>query len=318
MSPQRRSNPANREGKGPPVSWNFANELAEWGPKAKACTSLAEGEAYCARVTRSHYENFTVASWLLPKRLVPHFEAVYAFCRWSDDLADEVESPEQALAYLDWWQTELLNMYRGMLRHPVMVALQRTVEQFNIPPKPFLNLLVAFRQDQRVREYETFEQLQGYCVNSANPVGHIVLYLFESYSAENAKFSDDICTALQLANFWQDVSRDLDKGRIYLPRQDRESFGYPDEHLRGRRYTQAFRELLAYEVLRTRDLFQSGRSLLRMLPREARVDVSLFILGGEAILRAIEQQDYDVWRRRPIVSKRQKLWLVLRAFLGLS
>jgi squalene synthase HpnC len=264
-------------------------------------------------VARSHYENFTVASVLLPRKLVPHFHAVYAYCRWADDLADETAGGQQALDLLAWWRQELLACYDGRSRHPVMVALRETVGRFRIPPGPFLNLLAAFEQDQRQKAFATFADLLGYCRNSANPVGHLVLYLFECFDADRAALADEVCTGLQLANFWQDVARDLDKGRVYLPEEDRRHFGYADADLYARRFTPAFAGLMRFEVDRTRGYFERGRKLLPLVPRRVRVDVDLFIRGGEAVLSAIERQGYDVWSRRPVVSKWAKAKLVAKA-----
>ncbi|MDY3563511.1 squalene synthase HpnC [Gemmata sp. JC673] len=295
------------------MAWDFARELARWGPGALAAPRLRDARAYCAGVAKSHYENFTVVSLLLPRRLITHFHAVYAYCRWSDDLADETAGGQTALDLIAWWRQELMSCYGGEPRHPVTLALRETVRRFDIPPDPFLALLVAFEQDQRVKRYDTFEQLAGYCANSANPVGHLVLRLFECFDAERAALSDEVCTGLQLANFWQDVARDLDIGRVYLPAEDRARFGYSDEDLDARRCTPQFLELMRFEVARARGYFARGAALLPLLPRAARVDVDLFIRGGEAILDAIERQGYDVWARRPEVSKVAKAKLLLGA-----
>src|SRR5262249_47823570 len=193
----------------------FADDLAKYGPhRTYPACSLPEGRRYCSRLARTHYENFSVASLLLPRSLQAHFHALYAYCRWADDLADETAGGSQSLALLRWWREELLNCYERKSRHPVMVALQETIRQFDIPPDPFLDLLFAFEQDQIVKRYKSYEQLLGYCRYSANPVGHLVLYLCRSYNSENAVLSDFICTGLQLANFWQDLARDLDIGRV--------------------------------------------------------------------------------------------------------
>jgi squalene synthase HpnC len=252
---------------------------------------------------------------LLPRRLIRHFHAVYAYCRWSDDLADETAGGDEALALLDWWRDELLSCYRGEPRHPVTVALRETIRRFAIPPEPFLNLLVAFRQDQRVKRYATFAELLDYCRNSANPVGHLVLYLFESFDAGRAALSDEVCTGLQLANFWQDVARDFGIGRVYLPQEDIARFGASEADIASRHCTPAFRELMRFEVDRAAGFFDRGAALLPLLPREARVDVDLFIRGGRAILRAIEQQEYDVLSSRPEVSKAAKAKLLLGALV---
>ena len=298
------------------MPWDFAAELARSGPgHCDTPPSLAAARAYCGHVARSHYENFAVASLLLPRRLVPHFHAVYAYCRWADDLADET-APGQALDLLAWWRTELLACYDGRPRHPVMVALRETIVRFDIPPETFLNLLVAFEQDQRIREYYTFADLLGYCRNSADPVGHLVLYLFRSFTSDRAALADAVCTGLQLANFWQDVGRDLDKGRVYLPADDRKRFGYADDDLRARRLTPAFAELMRFQVNRTHGYFDRGELLVPMLPREVRADVELFVAGGRAVLAAIERQGFDVWRQRPVVSKWSKLRLLGRAAVG--
>ena len=297
------------------MGWDFAAELARFGPDSPPAHpgGLSFARAYCARVARSHPENFTVASVLLPRRLLKHFHAVYAYCRWADDLADATPGGADALALLDWWRRELLACHGGCPRHPVMVALRETITRFDIPPGPFLSLLVAFEQDQRVKEYDTFDQLLGYCGHSANPVGHLVLYVFGCFTPDRAALADEVCTGLQLANFWQDVGHDLDVGRVYLPREDRELFGYTDADLRARRFTPAFAALMRFEVERTRGFFDRGAALLSALPHEARVDVDLFVRGGRAVLDAIKRQWYDVWARRPVVSKWRRAGLLLRA-----
>src|SRR5580704_834917 len=221
------------------MPYSFAAHLLRFGPGANFRTpDLAQARSYCARLTRTHYENFSVASALLPRRLVPHFYPVYAYCRWADDLGDETGGGQTSLDLLAWWRGELLDLYAGRVRHPVMVALQPTIERFNIPAQPFLDLLTAFEQDQGVKRYATYAELLNYCVFSANPVGRLVLYLCESFDETRAGLSDCICTALQLANFWQDVSRDYaELGRVYLPQEDCTRFGVSDDDLRERRCT---------------------------------------------------------------------------------
>lgn len=290
---------------------SFDAELAAFGPDATYATpTLDEARAYCRRLARTHYENFSVATLLLPRRLVPHFYAVYSYCRWADDLGDETGGGERALGLLKWWGDELRRCYAGETRHPVMVALRPTIEQFRIPEAPFLDLLSAFEQDQRVKRYDTFAQLVDYCRCSANPVGRIVLYLCECFDDAKAALSDDVCTGLQLANFWQDVSRDLDIGRIYLPREDLDRFGYRD--VDSCQFTPAFRELMRFEVDRARGLLERGLGLVPLVPKSVRPDIELFVRGGLAILRAIERIDYNVWRERPTVSKGEKIGLLLR------
>ncbi len=275
---------------------------------------VAEAKAYCRRLARTHYENFTVASWLLPAKLRPHFCNVYAYCRWSDDLADETAGGEQSLELLDWWQAELEDCYRGVARHPVFVALAETIREFEIPIEPFRDLLVAFRQDQTCSRYETFEDLLGYCRNSANPVGRLVLYLGRAHDEERGKLSDAICTGLQLANFWQDVARDYQRGRIYLPQESCRAAGYTEAMFARGEFNPQFRQLMIGEVEWAAALFDTGAPLVVRMPRELRIDVQLFIDGGRAILDAIRKIDYNVWRQRPVVGKWKKFNLLIGAW----
>jgi squalene synthase HpnC len=297
------------------MGWNFPIQLRRYGPTAPAARlDLDRARSYCAWMTRTHYENFTVASVLLPRRLLSPFYSIYAYCRWADDLADESNDPEEALKLLSWWRQQLLDCYAGTASHPVMIALQPTIKQFRIPPEPFLNLLVAFERDQRVKEYQSLAELFDYCRYSANPVGHLILSLFEALNPETAALSDSICTGLQLANFWQDVERDYRQlGRIYLPAEERERFGYSYESLSRKECTPEFRRLMQSLVALTREQFDNGRPLLDKVPREARIDIRLFMDGGRAILDRIEALNFDVWNLRPKLGKRQKTGLLLRA-----
>lgn len=293
----------------------FQDDLKAYGPGASYRVTTDEARAYCARLAASHYENFSVVTWLTPRRLRPAFRNIYAFCRWSDDLGDEVGDRGRARELLAWWRGELQAMYGGSPRHPVMTALAETVEEFAIPIDPFLALISAFEQDQEFTEYETYDQLLDYCTRSANPVGHLVLYLGRSYDAANARLADLTCTGLQLANFWQDVARDLDIGRVYLPREDRARFGYRDDDLHARRFTGRFAELLEFEVRRARELLVGGRALVGRMPRDLSAPVDLFSRGGLAILDRIAAQGYDVLSSRPKLGKLAKLGLIARAFL---
>jgi squalene synthase HpnC len=278
--------------------------------------SQAEAQEYCRELARSHYENFAVASWFLPERLRQHFFNIYAYCRISDDLGDEVGDPQASLQLLDEWQGELEACYAGNPRHPVFVAMAETVRKFDIPQKPFVDLLTAFRQDQTIQRYETFDALLGYCHYSANPVGHLVLYLCGYRDPERQALSDFTCTALQLANFWQDVSVDYSKGRIYLPLEDLRRHHVSEEDIAAARNTPAFREMMRFEVQRARDWFRQGWPLSGHVDRELAIDIELFSRGGQEILNAIEVQDYAVLGRRPEISKARKLTLVARAALG--
>ena len=298
------------------IPWSFADEFARHGPHRQWSGRVAAARAYCARVARSHYENFTVVSALLPRRLVPHFHAVYAYCRWADDLADETAGGDESLALLAWWRRELLACYDGTPAHPVTVALAETIRRFDIPPQPFLDLISAFEQDQRVKSYPTFADVLEYCTRSANPVGRLVLYLFDCFDDRRAALSDEVCIGLQLANFWQDVARDRVIGRVYLPQEDMHLFGVSDDDLATRRFTPAFRDMLAFQVGRARGYFDRGAELLPLLPAEARVDVELFVGGGRATLDAIERAGFDVLTRRPTVSNWQKARLLMWAVVG--
>jgi squalene synthase HpnC len=278
--------------------------------------SLAEAQAYCERLARSHYENFSVATWFLPARLRRHFYNVYSYCRISDDLGDEVGNPQESLKLLDQWEEELRACYAGSPRHPVFVALAETVRQFSIPQREFSDLLVAFRRDQTVTRFETFDDVLGYCRYSANPVGHLVLYLCGYSDAERQQLSDCTCTALQLANFWQDVTVDFQKGRIYLPLEDLRRFGVTEENIAARQATPQLIEMMKFEVERARGWFARGLPLIRMVSKELAVDLELFSRGGQEILNAIERQGFDVLKQRPVISKPRKLMLVARAAAG--
>jgi squalene synthase HpnC len=242
---------------------------------------------------------------------------VYAYCRWADDLADESGGGDTALSLLKWWRGELLNCYHGKPVHPVMVALQSTIRKFRIPPEPFLNLLLAFEHDQRVTEYSTFDDVMAYCGNSANPVGRLVLHLFGQASDNSLKLSDEVCTGLQLANFWQDVARDAAIGRVYIPQDDLARFGVNLADLKDRRTSAALCECVRFQVQRTWFFFERGRGLLGLLTPEARRNIRLFIEGGEATLRAIERVGYDTLTARPTVDKGTKLKLLLLALFGI-
>lgn len=290
---------------------DFQQQLATWGPQATYLPpSRDAAERYSKTLAKSHYENFPVVTWLLPKALHQHFFNVYAFCRWADDLGDETNDPKLSLELLDWWERELDGCYRGTARHPVFVALKPTIDEFQIPSEPFRDLLSAFRQDQMAHSYDTFEALRDYCRRSADPVGRLVLYLCRQHRPETVPLSDSICTGLQLANFWQDVARDAIIGRCYLPREDRVRFGYTDADLASKTTNPAFIELMRFEVQRARDFLHQGLPLRELLPRSIRMDIDLFAQGGLKILEKIESQGYRVWEKRPKVTK----WDVLKLF----
>jgi squalene synthase HpnC len=304
------------------MSASSTNSLTGWNALPDSyripdsAPSLKEAQAYCERLARTHYENFSVATWFLPARLRQHFYNVYSYCRISDDLGDEVGNTQQSLELLDQWETELNACYAGSPRHPVFVALAQTVNQCNIPKHEFSDLLIAFRQDQAVTRFETFDDVLGYCRYSANPVGHLVLYLGGYSDTERQQLSDYTCTALQLANFWQDVAVDYAKGRIYLPLEDLRRYGVTEEVIANHRATPQFLELMKFEVQRAREWFDRGLPLVGKVNKELAIDIELFSRGGQEILNAIERQKFDVLSSRPVISKPRKLWLVLRAASG--
>jgi squalene synthase HpnC len=278
--------------------------------------TLAEARVWCKHLAESHYENFHVASWFLPQALRPHFHSIYAYCRVSDDLGDEVGDRSAALALLDLWGRELDACYEGRARHPVFVALGETIRACSIPKEPFADLLVAFRQDQTVTRFASMQEVLAYCRYSANPVGRLVLYACGEQSEERFRLSDATCSALQLANFWQDVSVDYAKGRVYLPQDDMQCFGVSDGTIAQGIATPEFRALLRHQVDYTRSLFAQGLPLIGMVNRDLALDLDLFSRGGLEILRAIERQEYDVLSARPSITKGAKLALALRAVSG--
>lgn len=295
---------------------SFATELARYGPQAvgQEPSSLETARTYCRRLAQSHYENFSVASLLLPRPLRQHFYHVYAYCRWADDLADETGDPAASLKLLDWWEHQLEDCYQGHAMHPVFVALAETIRTFAIPADPLRNLLIAFRQDQKPQHFATRNEQLAYCQNSANPVGHLVLYLGRCYNADRAALADHICTGLQLANFCQDVARDWAQGRVYLPADRCASHGFNREDFARQTATPEFRRLLAEQVEYTDSLLTAGLPLIKQIPRSLQADVELFATGGRAILSAIRRADYDVWTRRPTVGRWQKLRLLTAAW----
>ena len=290
--------------------------LPAWYRMPDQAPTLEQAQLYCRRLAESHYENFHVASWLLPKRLRPHFHSIYAYCRISDDLGDEVGSQAQSLALLDAWQEQLDACYRGEARHPVFVALRETIRTCDIPKKPFADLLTAFRQDQTVIRYASMSDVLGYCAYSANPVGRLVLYACGYRDEERFSLSDETCSALQLANFWQDIREDFARGRIYLPQDAMVAAGVDETTLAKGQATSNFRALMREQITYTRAMFARGAKLIGMVDRELAVDLDLFTRGGLEILRAIEARQYDVLSARPTISKPRKAMLLLHALAG--
>lgn len=285
-------------------------------PADPATDPLAADRA-CRQLAGSHYENFAVIGILVPRRQRAHMARLYAFCRHTDDLGDEGDgSPEDRLRALDDWNADLERCWSGQPRHPYLVALAHSIRELSLPREPFFRLVEANQMDQRQTRYATFADLLHYCRHSADPVGEMVLRVFECAGPETVALSDQICTGLQLANFWQDVSIDRVKGRIYLPLEDLERFQVSEEELDGPMATEAFRSLLRFEVERARQLLQDGAGLVRLAPRPLRPALGGFVRGGLAVLDRIAGQDYDVLSRRPEVSKLTKAAIAARTLVS--
>lgn len=279
---------------------------------AGSAEQVAEAFEHCERLAKTHYENFSVGTRLIPRDLRKHFFSVYAFCRGVDDLGDEAEGDR--LALLAGWEKQLDLCYDGTPTHPFFIALKETIKQFDIPREPFERLIEANRRDQVVLKHPDFEELLDYCQNSANPVGHLVLYIFGHREPELHSLANNTCTGLQLANFWQDVERDYKIGRIYLPAEDMKRFGVTEEMIQNRTATPEFRKLMRFQVDRTRDLFIKGYELVHKVKGQAKIDLALFTGGGLTVLREIEKLDYDVLSKRPEVSKFTKIRLLISAY----
>lgn len=274
---------------------------------------LTDDFAYCAQVTAKHYENFSVISYFIPRYLRPHFVALYAFCRGVDDLGDEFEGDR--LQALDEWQMQLERCYSGTPSHPVFRALQVSIHEFGLDRVDFQALIEANRMDQRLSSYDTFADLQTYCNHSANPVGRLVLQLFGYRDDERYRLSDKICTALQLANFLQDISVDVPRSRLYIPLEDLDRFGVTEQALREQNFDSHLADLMAFEISRTEQLFTEGQPLENMVPRRLGKQLSMYRLGGQAILHALYRNHYDPFPR-PSVSTLTKGLIALKLFIG--
>jgi squalene synthase HpnC len=281
-------------------------------PSGAAVYSAAESREYTRWLATHHYENFHVVSFLLPRKLHQDFYNVYSFCRWADDLGDEMGDAHESLRLLNWWRSELEAMYTGQSSHPVFVALQDTVERHGIPIEPFDRLIRAFEQDQTITRYPDFDEVLRYCANSANPVGHLVLYLCGYRDSERRALSDFTCSALQLANFWQDIRVDLEKNRIYLPLNLLNKYGYTVDKLFEGKEDAQFRAVMREAVAVAEDLFRKGLPLIRSLDRRLALDIDLFSRGGMRILQKIKHQNYNVLRRRPRISRVERAVILIQ------
>jgi squalene synthase HpnC len=280
--------------------------------------TLAEAQAWCRHLATTHYENFHVATWFLPKRVRPYFESIYAFSRVADDLGDEVADTDTALRLLAGWRAMLAECY---LRpedsmHPVFVALREAIDQTGVPQQLFDDLITAFQMDQRLTHHESMESLIHYSQYSANPVGRLVLWVSGYRDEARALLSDKVCTALQLANFWQDVVEDWERGRRYLPADAMACFGVTDAMIAERYFTPEFRAMMQYLVEYAETMLAEGGVIASRVDAELAVTLRLFEAGGRAALHGIIAQDYDVLKRRPSVSKITKLRLLMGALAG--
>jgi squalene synthase HpnC len=277
--------------------------------------TLDESLSYTRWLATHHYENFQVVSFLLPKRLHQDFYNVYGFCRWADDLGDEFGDTARSRELLRWWRGLTDRAFEGEAGHPVFAALQQTIARHDLPIAPFHDLITAFEQDQVKTRYADWEELYGYCRHSANPVGRLVLYLCGYRDAERQKLSDATCTALQLANFWQDVAVDWRKDRVYLPQELLARHGSGDADIASGRATEGFRAAMREACAEAQRLFEEGLPLARTVDRRLSLDLELFSRGGMKILEKIRARDYDVLSARPRISKSERVALLLRSLV---
>jgi squalene synthase HpnC len=276
--------------------------------QTNSLSSIEQAFQHCEQLARTHYENFPVASFFLPKHLRPFVAVMYAFARTADDFADEGNRSEaERLDALDDWQKQLDDCYGGKAEHPIFIALAEVVRQKNIPKQLLVDLLTAFRMDVTTHRYRTYSDLLYYCRHSANPVGRLVLLLFDDASERNCDLSDNICTALQLANSWQDISVDCAKGRLYVPLEDVARFGYTESDFASQVFDDRFRRLMKFEIERTKELFESGKPLVNEATKKLRFELALTWNGGMTILKKIEQASYNVLKNRPTISVADKI-----------
>lgn len=284
-------------------------------PFGQTGVTLTQSYDLCEKLTKTHYENFSIASWFLPRAKRRYLYSIYAFCRHVDELGDSYQGDR--LEELDIWQSDFLKCYGGEPSHPYLIALRDTISKFDIPKEPFLKLIEANRMDQKGNRYVSYANLEDYCLHSAEPVGRLVLYVFGYRDHERQALSDYTCRALQLTNFWQDVSSDLSNGRIYIPLEDMKQFGYSEKDLKKHVLDRRFRELMRFQVNRARHLFSLGAPLVDMVRDDFKLDLILFTRGGLKVLDAIENLDYDVFSNRPVISTFKKVSLMLETAIKL-
>jgi squalene synthase HpnC len=275
--------------------------------------TVEQSYSYCERMVREHYENFPVASRFVPAHLRPHVWAIYAFARAADDFADEPRYADRRHELLADWEDKLDACFHGDAEHPIFVALRETVERRDIPVSPLRDLLTAFRMDLQTTRHPTFESVRNYCTHSALPVGRLVLYVFDYRDLSLHRFSDDLCVALQLTNFLQDVARDLARGRIYLPLEDLQHFGVTEADLAAGEVTPNFRDMMRFQVARARSYFERGRPLADRVGRDLGFELNLILHGGLALLDKIEAVNYDIFQRRPVLTGADKIGMIAKS-----
>lgn len=278
---------------------------------------LDQARQFCRKMTYGHYENFPVASILVPRPLRQHVCNIYAFARTADDFADEARFDGQRAERLSEWRDWTVDCYDGVYRHPIFMALAETIREFDLSSSLFLDLVTAFQMDVVKSRYANFDEILFYCRHSANPVGQLILALFRYRNPEWEFWSDEICTALQLANFWQDVAVDLQKDRIYLPQDEMALFGVTESDLFAGEYSDAVRQLMAFQVDRTQKIFDRGRPLCSTVPNaRLRLELKCTWLGGTTILQKIRDTHYYVFKRPAITwwDKGRILWKSLQQF----
>jgi len=303
----RAAEAAQRDGDGKPAA------PLPWLNPPDGPYSVARAYEYCEQFARAHHESYPVSSHFVPAELRPHLLALYAFARAADDFADEPAYEGRRSEALDVWEAELHRCFHDEATHPVFVALADTIEKRGLSLPPLEDLLWAFRADMEVRRYATFSSLRSYTARSADPVGRLLLALFGYRDPELVRFADEISTALQLTNFLQDVAADAARDHIYLPAEDLHFFGVSEAELKALKPTRALRDLLRYEVARTRAIYERGRPLLGRLGNDLKLELGLIWLIGVTLLDKIEAADFDVFTHRPSIGTRDKAKVLAKA-----
>ena len=301
------------EGRREPSLHAVARAPIRWLDPPPGPWTVARAYEYCEEFARAHTESYPVASRFVPPELRPHLVALYAFARSADDFADEPEYDGRRVEALDRWEEALHRCFHGEAEHPVFIALSDTIERRDLPVPPLHDMLTAFRMDMEVRRYATFQALRGYTVRSADPVGRLLLALFGYRDPALVRYADELSTALQLTNFWQDVAADAARDHIYIPAEDLHHFGVTEADVKALKATPALRDLLRFQAIRTRALYERGRPLLEKVGKDLRMELTLIWLVGNTILDKIEAADFDVFTHRPSIRRRDQAVIMARA-----